>query len=118
MVSLISSAIDCNPITLAEKVISIEDSRGVNQGIYKVKLSSLCDFEDDFDIDGCDMIYLLTTQGGRFEIKTMKSFCVEHDCIKFELVGDFHAAGFEVWTQTHGGDIFSFLHCIQHEEIE
>ena len=108
-----AKAIDANPLKLAQKVASIKLIRGINQRIYKVRLSSLDDFGEDFIVDDCDFLYLETYPGGKFAIKTMVSWCIEKDVRHFQLVGDLNVEGYESWDQTEGGCIFSLLHVIE-----
>ncbi len=110
VVTLVAHAIDANPLSIASKLNSLEFARGINERIYKLKFSSLSDFEDDMDVEDCELIYLLTKQGGRFSIKSMRNWCVEKDVRNFELCGNFHTPGFEVWTKTYGGSIYNLLH--------
>ena len=113
LITLVAHAIDTNPLCLAAKLQSLDFARGVNERIYKMKFSSLSDFEDDLDVDDCELIYLLTAQGGRFSIKSMRDWCVERDVRQYELCGNFHTPGFEVWTKTYGGSIYSLLHRVE-----
>ncbi len=113
LVTLVAQAMDTNPLALAGKLQSLEFARGINERIYKMKFSSLHDFGDDLNVEDCEFIYLLTAPGGRFSIKSMRNWCIENDVRHYELCGNFHTPGFEVWTKTYGGTIFRLLHRIE-----
>jgi len=110
LIALIAASIDCDPISLADKIISIACLKGLNEKIYKIQLSSLDDFDSDFTTEDCNYVYLVTESKGRYSIKTMLSYCVEQDVRTFQLVGKSRVHGFEVWSNTHGGSIYSLLH--------